>query len=532
MKNYIMPERIIISENAENTEEIFADKPLQADFCHDDCVKIMRGGYILLDFGCELRGGITICVQLTSKAPDCAKCRIVFGESVMEALSTIGEKNALNAHAVRDMVVDIPSMSTNTFGSTGFRFVKIEALDADINIKSVKAKSEIKELEYKGSFECDDELLNRIWQVGAYTVQLNMGEFIWDGVKRDRLVWIGDMHPEVSTVNAVFGADDSIERSLDFVKKGTPPDKWMNGIATYSIWWIIIQYDNFMHTGDIKYLSGQREYIEMLCRHIFEWIDDGMKINEFEGFVDWSSKDTESEEDGRKSVFCMGLDIASRIFKIFEDTVLEEKCRKYCTDLQNDKCSINVNKRVAALNILAGRNTDYETELLKGDSPEDLSCFMGYYILLAKAKLGQVDDTINIIKEYWGGMLKMGATTFWEDFDIKWMENSCRIDEITAEGKNDIHGDFGRYCYKQFRHSLCHGWASGPTAYLSQYVLGVRIAEPGCKKVIIQPHLGDLKWVKGKYPTPFGAITIEHKSQDGKVITKYSAPEEIEVIMK
>jgi hypothetical protein len=31
-----------------------------------------------------------------------------------------------------------------------------------------------------------------------------MQEYLWDGIKRDRLVWIGDMYPEVSTIHAVF----------------------------------------------------------------------------------------------------------------------------------------------------------------------------------------------------------------------------------------------------------------------------------------------------------------------------------------
>lgn len=58
-------------------------------------------------------------------------------------------------------------------------------------------------------------------------------------------------------------------------------------------------------------------------------------------------------------------------------------------------------------------------------------------------------------------MLDMGATTFWEDFDMDWMENAARIDQIVPAGKKDIHGDYGAYCYRGFRHSLCHGWASG-----------------------------------------------------------------------
>ena len=42
--------------------------------------------------------------------------------------------------------------------------------------------------EYRGSFKCNDEELNRIWEVGAYTMHLTTREFFIDGIKRDRWV--------------------------------------------------------------------------------------------------------------------------------------------------------------------------------------------------------------------------------------------------------------------------------------------------------------------------------------------------------
>ena len=58
------------------------------------------------------------------------------------------------------------------------------------------------------------------------------------------------------------------------------------------------------------------------------------------------------------------------------------------------------------------------------------------------------------------------------------------------------------------RHSLCHAWASGPAPFLAKYVLGVRILEPGCRKIAIRPNLGDLEWAEGTYPTPYGPVRI------------------------
>jgi alpha-L-rhamnosidase len=172
-------------------------------------------------------------------------------------------------------------------------------------------------------------------------------------------------------------------------------------------------------------------------------------------------------------------------------------------------------------------NQDY----LSLNPTEGISTFYGYYVLQARAMAGDYEGSIDLIRTYWGGMIDMGATTFWEDFDLKWMENAGRIDEITPEGKVDVHAQYGNYCYKGLRNSFCHGWASGPTAWLSEHVLGITVIEAGCRKVKIEPHLGDLKWVEGTYPTPFGIISVRHERlNDGKIKSKISAPKEITII--
>jgi len=68
---------------------------------------------------------------------------------------------------------------------------------------------------------------------------------------------------------------------------------------------------------------------------------------------------------------------------------------------------------------------------------------------------------------------------------------------------------------------------------LSEYVLGVQVVEPGCRVVRITPHLGDLDWVEGTFPTPEGIITIRHeKGADGKIKSDVKAPENIQVILE
>jgi len=161
-------------------------------------------------------------------------------------------------------------------------------------------------------------------------------------------------------------------------------------------------------------------------------------------------------------------------------------------------------KTVAALQALVGAIASEEanTSVLAQAPLEGVSTFYGYYVLEARAKAGDYQGCLDVIRKYWGAMLDFGATTFWEDFDLSWTENAGRIDEIVPEGMKDLHVDYGDFCYKGLRHSLCHGWAGGPTAWLSEHVLGFRALEPGCTRLEIAPHLADLEWARGSFPTP------------------------------
>src|SRR5690606_29396105 len=157
-------------------------------------------------------------------------------------------------------------------------------------------------------------------------------------------------------------------------------------------------------------------------------------------------------------------------------------------------------------------------EVLAVGGAKNFSTFYGYYMLQAMAKAGNYKGALNAIRSYWGAMLDLGATTFWEDFNLEWASNAGRIDELVPVGKKDIHGDYGDDWYVGFRHSLCHGWASGPTAWLTEHVLGIRVLAPGSKTIAVTPHLGDLEYVEGTFPTPNGVLYVKHTKQpDGTV---------------
>ena len=542
---YLPPTRIVWQETTGSSSIEGIDKLLlpgngQAELVGGkECVIRKRpDGKVsfLLDFGRELQGGIQIVTGQSSRKE--AKVRIRFGESVSEAMCDITPENgATNDHAIRDFHFTLPWLGVAEIGNSGFRFVRIDVEEPDIDLllKEVRATFGYRDIPYLGSFKSDNDRLNDIWMTGAYTVHLNMQEYIWDGVKRDRLVWIGDLHPELMTVNTVFGYNEVIPKSLDLIRDTTPVPNWMNGISSYSIWWLLIHKDWYLYQGNLDYLKEQKTYMTTLFNHLITKIDDqGKEMLDGTRFLDWpSSPNVKGVDAGLQALMVMAMDAGHEMALAMGDKELAGRCAKTSKKLKKYIPDHNQSKQGAALMALAGlmKAEKADKEVLSVGGAQGFSTFYGYYMLEAMAKAGNYQEAMDIISEYWGAMLDLGATTFWEDFHIDWTKNAARIDELVPEGKIDVHSAYGDYCYKGFRHSLCHGWASGPTAWLSRHILGVEVVEPGFKKVRITPHLGNLKWVEGTFPTPYGVIQIKHtKGADGKIVSDIQVPEGVELV--
>ena len=491
---------------------------------------------IILDFGKEIQGGLEIVTSINNDKK-MGKVRIRFGESVSETLSDISKNGATNEHSLRDFTIQLPWLGRIEEGNSGFRFASIQLVDTTrtIEIKEVSAVFSYRDIPYLGSFKCNDERLNKIWMTGAYTVHLNMQDYLWDGIKRDRLVWVGDLHPEVMAVNTVFGYNEVVPKSLDLIRELTPLPGWMNGLSSYSMWWILIHKDWYKYQGNLSYLIKQKAYLFELLKLLSTKIDDsGKEILEGGRFLDWpSSENKPAIHAGLQSFMVMTFQAGVELSAVLGDQSMVQLCNSTITKLKRHIPGFNDSKQAAALLALSGLVPSgiANDEILAKDGVHKMSTFYGYYMLKARAEAGDYQGAIDNIREYWGSMLDLGATTFWEDFDIDWMKNANRIDEPVAEGKIDVHATYGGYCYKQLRHSFCHGWASGPTSWLSEYVLGVKVLKPGCKVLKIEPHLGDLQWVEGTFPTPFGVVKIRHdKMPDGHIKSKIDAPKGIKVI--
>lgn len=532
IKEYILPNKILALKEAVNSEILLSRNTQMAAFECENVCTIHPKGFVVLDFGKELNGGIRIiCQDMQGKKN--AKVRIRFGESAMECMADIGYKNATNDHSVRDEILSVPWVGILEYGNTGFRFVRVDNYDeVTISVQQIDAIYLHSGKKILGQFTCSDELLNKIWKVGARTIYLNNNELITDGIKRDRLVWVGDMHPESIAVQRLFGYDRSIADSLDYIKQFTPDGKWMNGIASYSMWWIKILRDLYHYSGDREYLEKQLPYIkEVVCMLVNVITEEGDVDVDFK-FIDWpSSTDIGAQKNGLNALAVLALKSAIEIFDVFGIFELKNIARQGLLRLNQYKLAKTKNKQIAALRVFAGVADAVETnEKILAVNPYDgLSTFLGYYVLLARAEANDMFGSLNVMRRYYGAMLDLGATTFWEDFDLEWARTAKPIDAILDENEFDIHGDCGAYCYQGYRHSLCHGWSAGVVPFISEYLLGVKFVDTGCKKIVIAPNLGDLDWAEGDVPTPNGLLRVEIKKTESGVRVKHNRLDGVEI---
>ncbi len=503
------------------------DLALIPGFCvrlHTGLIKETGGEdpFVVLDFGRELAGGIRLCIGHMS--PNDRAVRVVFGESVTEVLTEVGARGSNNPSAARDSTVTMANLSIRDIGRQGFRFVKIQLTEpGQMWLKGVVALSRMADLTPAGYLRTSDARLNAILDTAAYTAHLCVQEgVIWDGIKRDRLVWAGDLNTELLALHYRFGDIPPIRNSLRILADETDEGIWMNGIPSYAVWWVLNVADVYRLTGDAGFAAQNAARINAILADFDACVEEGDtdfsrtgKAAEMPFFLDWPTFGTPDAVAGTHLLLDYTLRRLTECGFPGVDTTLTERL---CARLGRYRTFPADSKAVAALQVLCGGPTDTLRERLEAGGAHGFSTFMSYFLLSALDASGST-RTLDAIRVYYGGMLDRGATTFWEDFSLDWLEGSGRIDEITPDGLRDIHADTGAHCYEGLKKSLCHGWSVGVLPYFVELVLGITPASPGYAEVRVRPHLGDLAWAEGCIPTPHGPITVRAEAGREPVIT-------------
>jgi len=461
---------------------------------------------ILVDFGKESFGYIKL-HGLKGKG----KLDLYYGESKEEALSTD------SCEVLDRLDIDEKKTIDSTLeGSRALRYVNIQ-YSGDIHLDSASLLFEYAPLTNKGSFRCSDPQINEIWNVAAYTFHLNTREFFIDGIKRDRWVWSGDAYQSYLMNYYLFFDSATVTRTLWALRGKDPVTSHINTIMDYSFYWFLGIYDYYRYTGDTAFI--RLCYPRMVS--LMTWIQGRRNSNGWlEGlpgdwlFIDWADGlSKKGELSFEQLLFVRGLETMALCADLSGDPASATSYRSQSAELrkklftdfwdahrqvfvhssQTQSVTRYTNMFAIFFNYLdSSQWQSVKTNVLLNKNIQKITTpYMQFYEQEALCAMGEQKRVLTNMKDYWGGMLANGATSFWEAYDPK-------------EKGAQHYAMYGR----PFGRSLCHAWGSSPLYLLGKYFLGVRPLSPGYNTFEIEPHLGGLQWMEGEVPTPHGNIKV------------------------
>ncbi|MDP9050093.1 MAG: alpha-L-rhamnosidase [Acidobacteriota bacterium] len=475
---------------------------------------------LLLDFGREISGRLLV----ESASPSDSTLSIAYGESEVEALATGLTPGQQGGNYLGTNILEVPANGVARGPKSGFRYVQIRFLHgAPVTaFKSIRAEGIYYPVAHAGTFESSDPLLNRIWETGAYTVHLCMQDGVLDAVKRDRGRWAGDLDVEGRVISTAFGDHALMEETLHALVPET--GSHVNGIPSYSALWITSLADLYMHSGNRAFLAAQRDdLLRILAAMDASLNSQGLFENAKHQwlFVDWSPglyAYTPEARNGTQLQYIRGYRAAASMLRSLGDIANAERYTAQADRLLAALHSLRDANGVTygagwQLNALAALTDDPQSlpviwadvlSRVKQDTSTDpvISPYFNSYVLDAMAASGHRREALDWIRTYWGGMLNEGATSFWESYDLRWPKTNPHL-SLQADGTS------GYFV------SMAHGWSSGPTAWLTENVLGVTPASPGYDTVNIHPDLLGLDYANGSVPTPHGTISIRVDKKKG-----------------
>ncbi|MBL7968325.1 MAG: hypothetical protein JNK09_15080 [Prolixibacteraceae bacterium] len=441
---------------------------------------------------------------------------IYYGESPEEALSTD------HCETLDRIPVDQSSAQDFTVvGSKAFRYVYVED-EANLSYSSLSMLYEYLPLDYKGSFRCNDEQLNKIWEVGAYTLHLTTREFFIDGIKRDRWVWSGDAYQSYLMNYYLFFDSPSVSRTTFVLRGKDPVTSHINTIMDYTFYWFMGVYDYYQYTGNKQLIEQLYPRMKSLMDYCLSRRNSDGMMQGLAGdwvFIDWA--DFKMSKAGEVSfeqlLFCRSLETMALCANLMNDLENSAKYSKLASDLkskifnvfwssqynafvhnrENGELSTQVTPFTNMFAVLFNYLDPDKTKAVKDNvllNPNALKIttpYMRFYELEALCALGEQKHVLKEIREYWGGMINLGATTFWEKYNPQ-------------EKNPELLGMYGR----PFGKSLCHAWGASPIYLLGKYYLGVKPTSPGYQTYLVESCLGDLKWMEGDVPTPNGKVHV------------------------
>jgi hypothetical protein len=432
---------------------------------------------------------------------------------------------------------------------------------------------------YQGYFYCNDELLNRIWYAGAYTLQTNAvpantGRWVpmlangWanngtlgpgdtiivDGAKRDRAVWPGDMGIAVPSSFVSTGDLDSVRNALQVMYDYQNPDGafpeagpplLQQNSDTYHMWTMIGTYNYMLYTDNASFVKKNWPKYLKAMGYIYGKVDSSGLLNQT-GTRDWARWQTGFNNTQANVILYHTLKTSATLAGWMNDRTnlsntwtqrassLQIAINKYCFDdsygaFRDNATSTNlhpqdansmavlfgvVNASSSTASSISTRLTDNWSPIgaVAPELPENISPFISSFEIQAHLTVGETARALDLIRRSWGWYADHRNGT-----------GSTVIEGYRVNGTFGYRSERG-YGYDPSYVSHAHGWSSGPTSALTEFVVGLSVTEPAGRTWSLKPQFGDLKNAEAGFTTWIGKFQAKWAKTASGYTLSFSVP--------
>ncbi|KAK3079839.1 hypothetical protein LTS18_003772, partial [Coniosporium uncinatum] len=391
-------------------------------------------------------------------------------------------------------------------------------------------------------------------------------EVIVDGAKRDRAVWPGDMGVAVPSTFVSIGDLEAVKNALQVIYDYQNPDGsfpeagpplLQQGSDTYHMWTMIGTYNYMLYSNDTTFFKRNwPAYIDAM-NYIYSKVlsgsGDGGGLLNVTGTRDWARIATNGNTTQANIILYHTLTTAALLFAWYPIDIpfthpltgnivptfisraasLRNAIQTHCWDptahafRDNATTTTLYPQDANSLAILFGLTNRTQSLAISAsltrnwtpigpeppELPQNISPFITSLEIQAHFEADRADRALDLIRRTWGWYLK----------------NPNGTESTVIEGYR-TDGSFGYRFNRGYPNpsytSHAHGWSSGPTSALTEYVVGLRVVGPAGQRWRLRPQFGDLEWCEGGFTTSLGKYQAKwNRTAGAEYSLSYYAPE-------
>jgi alpha-L-rhamnosidase len=417
----------------------------------------------------------------------------------------------------------------------GFRYVEVDGI-AEFELTGRVVHSDTPR---SGTFECSDELVNRLWRNIHWGQRGNFLSVPTDCPQRDeRLGWLADaqvflptasLNMDVAAFMTKWG-DDILDAQLP---DGAYPDvaprliAEREGAPAWADAGVIVPWLMWRRYGDTRlparHWDAMERYMAYLQRH-----NPDLRWTEQRGndYGDWLSVGAHTPREVLATAYwaydaqlmaemadALGRPERAAHYRRLRAGIAAAFTAAYVGEdaaIEGDTQTIYV----LALHIgllpeeLRPRAAQRLVENIRAHGDHLTTGFVGVGLLCPVLSASGHGDVAHALLRQdtfpsWGYSIRHGATTIWERWD-GWTEDRGFQTPAMNSFNHYSLGSVGQWLY--------------------EHVAGIRPAAPGYERVLVAPEPGELEWARATYRSVRGAITSEWRQDGGSFRLEVEIP--------